>query len=105
MALSGVFFTVILSIVKFLVVHNRGFPKIDHSGIDTRIVFKKNKFSKKVTSNRVRTLDPRTVVLTSCVQSHALPTELSGQVLIEGSLARFLFVHKLTFGLRGAERI
>ena len=47
----------------------RGFPKIDHSGIGVRIVFKKNKFSKKATSNRDRTLDPSTVVLTSCVQS------------------------------------
>ena len=28
------------------------FPKIDHSGIDDRIVLEQNKFSKKVTSNR-----------------------------------------------------
>ena len=26
---------------------NRGFPKIDHSGIDARIVLEQNKFSKK----------------------------------------------------------
>ena len=54
---------------------NRGFLKIDHSGIDTRIVLKINKFSKKVSSNRDRTLHPRTV-LTSCIQSHALPSVL-----------------------------
>ena len=40
------------------------------------------------------------VVLTSCLQSHAFPTELSWQVLIEGSLTP-LFVHHLTFGLTG----
>ena len=32
--------------------HNRGFPKIDHSGIDARIVLEQNKFSKKATSKR-----------------------------------------------------
>ena len=26
---------------------NRGFPKVDHSGIDARIVSEQNKFSKK----------------------------------------------------------
>ena len=50
----------------------RGFPKTDHSGIDARVVLKIDKFSKKVTSSRDITLDPRTVVLTSCVQSDAL---------------------------------
>ena len=66
----------------------RGFPEVDHSGIDARIVLEQNKF------------------LTSCVQSHAfLPTELSGQVLIQGSLTQLVFVHQLTFGLRGTERI
>ena len=44
-------------------------------------------------------------MITSCVQSHALPTELSGQVLIQGSLTQLLFVHQLTFGLRGTERV
>ena len=65
----------------------------------------KIKFSKKVTSKWDRTFDPRTVVITSCVQPHALPTGLSGQVLIEGPLTQLLFVHQLTFGLRGTERI
>ena len=37
---------------KSLVRGNRGFPKIDHSGIDARIVLEQNKFSKKATSNR-----------------------------------------------------
>ena len=31
---------------------NRGFPKVDHSGIDARIVLEQNKFTKKATSNR-----------------------------------------------------
>ena len=44
-------------------------------------------------------------MLTSSVQSHELPTELSGQVLIEESFTQLLFVHQLTFGLRGTERI
>ena len=83
--------------------HNRGFPKIDKIGIDSRFILK-NEFSKKGTSNRDRTLHPRTVVLT-CVQTHALPTEVSGQVLIEGSLTQLLFMHQLTFGLRRTERI
>ena len=40
-------------------------------------------------------------MLTSRVQSHAFsPSELSGQVLIQGSLIQFLFVHQLTFGLQ-----
>ena len=30
----------------------RGFPKVDHSGIDARIVLEQNKFTKKATSNR-----------------------------------------------------
>ena len=42
-----------------------GFPKIDHSGEDARIVLDQHKFSKKkVTSNRDGTLGPRTVVCT-----------------------------------------
>ena len=52
----------------------QGFPKIDHSGISARIGLEQNKFSKKATSNKTKTLNPRTVVLTSCVQFHALPT-------------------------------
>ena len=40
-------------------------------------------------------------MLTSRVQFHAFsPSELSAQVLIEGSLTQFLFVHQLTFGLQ-----
>ena len=35
------------------------------------------------------------------LQSHAFPSELSWQALIEGSLTRLLFVHQLTFGLGG----
>ena len=54
----------------------RGFPKIDHSDIDARIVLEQNRFSKKATPNRTRNLNPRTVVLTACVQSHALTTVL-----------------------------
>ena len=40
----------------------RGFPKIDHSGIDARIVLEQNKFSKKkkATSDMTWTPDPRT---------------------------------------------
>ena len=54
-------------------------PGVDHSGIEARIVLEQNKFTKKATSNRTLTLDPRTVVLTSSVQSHTfLVTELSG---------------------------
>ena len=81
------------------------FHKIDHSGMDARIVLERSKIQQKVTSSRDRTLDSRTVVLTSCAQSHALPTELSGQVLIEGSSTQLLFVYQLTFELRGTERI
>ena len=45
-------------------------------------------------------------MLTSCVQSHALPTELSEKMLIEGSLTQLLFVHQFQdFGLRGTKRI
>ena len=78
-----------------------GFPKIDHSGIDARIVLEQINSAQKATSNRAWTLDPRTVVLTSRVQSHAfLPSELSEQVLIQGSLIQFLFVHQFTFGLQ-----
>ena len=69
--------------------------------MDARTVLEQSKIQQKVTSNRDRTLDSRTVVLTSCVQSHVLQTELSGQVLIEGSLTQLLFVYQLTFGLRG----
>ena len=83
----------------------RDFPKIDHSGIDARIVLEQNKIQQKVTSKWDRTLDSRTVVITSCVQPHALPTGLSGQVLIKGPLTQLLFVHQFTFGLRGTERI
>ena len=35
-----------------------GFPKIDHFGIDARIVLEQNKIQQKVTSNMDRTLDP-----------------------------------------------
>ena len=49
----------------------RGFPKVDHSGLNARIVLEQNSFTQKnATSNRTWTLDPRTVVLISCVQSH-----------------------------------
>ena len=54
----------------------RGFLKIDHSDIDARVVLEQNRFSKKATPNRTRTLNPRTVVLISRVQSHALTTVL-----------------------------
>ena len=40
-----------------------------------------------------------------CLQSHAFPSEVSWQVLIEGSLTPLLFVHHLTFELRRTERI
>ena len=64
---------------NFVIIIIRGFPKVDHSGIKARIVSERNKFTKKATSNRTLTLDPRTVVLTSSVQSHTfLVTELSG---------------------------
>ena len=84
-------------------VHIRVFPKIDLSGSSARIVLEQDKFSKKVTSNRDWTCDPRTVVLTCYyLQSHAFPSELSWQVLIEGYLTQLkLFVHQLTFGLIG----
>ena len=83
----------------------RGFPKVDHSGICARIVLEQNKSTKKK-ELPLTGLEPLTVVLTSCVQSHAfLPTELSGQVLIQGSLTELLFMHQLTFGLGGTERI
>ena len=39
------------------------------------------------------------------LQSHALPTELSGQVLLEGTWTPLLFVHQLTIELGGTERI
>ena len=39
------------------------------------------------------------------IKSHALPIELSRQVLTEGSSTQLLFVHQLTFGLGGTERI
>ena len=41
---------------------NRGFPKVDHSGIDARIVLEQiNSAKNKTTSNRNWTLNPRTV--------------------------------------------
>ena len=43
------------------------FPKIDHSGSSTIIIFEPINSVKKVTTNRNGTCDPRTVVLTSCV--------------------------------------
>ena len=57
---------------------NRVFPKINHSVRSARIVLEKNKFSKKVTSYRDWTLDPRTVHSAHfmCLQWHALPTVL-----------------------------
>ena len=39
------------------------------------------------------------------LQSHAFPTELSWQVLIEGYLTPFFFVHQLTFGLKDLAKI
>ena len=36
--------------------YNRGFPKIDHSGIDARIVLEQNKFSKKLPLNGIEPL-------------------------------------------------
>ena len=91
--------------ILFVVIDNRGFPKGDHSGIGARIVLEQYKFTKKATSNRTWTLNPRTVVLTSCVQSHAfLPTELSGQMLIQGSLTQLLCINWL-LDFRGTERI
>ena len=56
--------------------YSRGFPKIDNSGINARIVLQQNKFSKKATSSRTWTLEPRTIVLTSFVHSYVLPTVL-----------------------------
>ena len=47
----------------------------------------------------------RILILKAMTGQLALPTELSGQVLIEGSLTPLLFVHQLTFGLRGTEKI
>ena len=57
---------------------NRVFPKINHSVRSARIALEKNKFSKKVTSYRDWTLDPRTLhsVHFLCLQWHALPTVL-----------------------------
>ena len=76
------------------------FSEIDHSDSSARIVSEQNKFSENITSNRDWTCDPRTVVVTSCVYS-LLHSRLSWQVLIEGSLTPLLFVHQLTFWLRG----
>ena len=48
---------------------NRGFPKVDHSGIDARIVLEQNKFSKKklpLTGPEHSTLG-LSVLLTSCL--------------------------------------
>ena len=65
-------------------VHNRGFPKIDHSGIDARIVLEQINSAKKL----------GVTGLTSCVQAYAfLLTELSGQVLIQGSLTQLLCIN------------
>ena len=74
---------------------NRVFPKIDHSGNSTRIVLKQNKFGKKVTSNRDWSWDTGSLVAL-LLQSHAFPTELSWQVIIEKYLTPLLFVHQLT---------
>ena len=54
---------------------NRRIPKIDRSGSSARIVLEKNKFSKKVTSNRDWNWDSRTLVAL-LLQSHAFPTVL-----------------------------
>ena len=40
---------------------NRGFPKVDHSGIGARIVLEQINSANKTTSNRTGTLNPRTV--------------------------------------------
>ena len=70
----------------------RGFPKIDHSGIDASIVL-----AKKLP---LTGLEPSDKLLISCIQSHALLTRLSGQVLTERSLTQLSFVHQLTFELK-----
>ena len=76
----------------------RGFTKIDNSGIDARIELEQNKFSKNVSSNRNCTLNPRTVVLTSCVQFHALPTELSEASVNSGIYNSTLVRASINFG-------
>ena len=58
----------------------RGFPKVDHSGIDSRIVLEKINSAKKTSSNRTWTLNPRTVCTAHflslmpypCARSHCL---------------------------------
>ena len=57
-------------------IYSRVFLRRDHCGIDVRIVLEQNKFSKKVTSNRDWTCNPRTVVTISCVYS-LMPSQLS----------------------------
>ena len=44
-------------LIYVFISYNRGFPKIDHSGINARIVLEQNKFSKKATSNRTQPKD------------------------------------------------
>ena len=59
---------------------NRGFPKVDHSGINARIVLEQINSTKKNSSNRTLTLDPRTVYTVHflslipypCARSHCL---------------------------------
>ena len=59
---------------------NQGFPKVDHSGINARIVLEQINAAKKTTSNRTWTLDPRTVCTAHflsltpyhCARSHCL---------------------------------
>ena len=61
---------------SYLCHNKRNFPWIDHSASSARIVLEQNKPSKKVISHRNWALNPRTVVLTSCV-CNLMPSYLS----------------------------
>ena len=65
----------------------RVFPKIDRSGTASRIVSEQNNFSKKVTSNGDWTLNPRTIVVTSC--AYSLVTRSTSRTASCGFLAFF----------------
>ena len=65
---------------------NRGFPKVDHLGIDARIILEQNNLSKKTTSDRTWTPDPRTVYgahfFHSCLTPLLVPIDWKTETLM-----------------------